>query len=213
MANSVELTQELGLEQNDLNKLLAGCGMSEEDYELEILQAAAHLKADNTADNYLHAWCLHIASTHGVELQPIHKAISGEGIETSDDLYHPLFILTCEKVAEGMDPVEAVKSELSDEAMEDDPVIEPSVPREVPDVIKRKVDPIVDLATENSINQVVQVLGELDENTNRYVNARIQMKANEIMQRPEVAALVQKLTANRITPGKPALLDATVVED
>lgn len=213
MANIAELTQELGIDDKQVSHLLNSCGMNEEDYELGVLQAVAKLRADKNADNYTHAWCLHIASSHGVDMQPIHKAIVAAGIETRDDLYHPLFVLTCEKVAGGIDPVEAVRSEMSDEAMDDDSFIEPSISYEMPEVIKRKVDPIIDLTTENTINQVVQALGELDESTTRYINARIQMKADEILQRPEVAALVQKLTANRITPGKPALLDATVVED
>ncbi|NJM68143.1 MAG: hypothetical protein HC851_21975, partial [Acaryochloris sp. RU_4_1] len=110
--NITDLTQELGLEQKDLEKLLAACGMSEDDYEIETLQTVAQLRADNAAETYTHGWCMHIAQTYGVDLKPIHKAIDAEGITTSDDLYHPLFTLVCEKVAEGMDPVDAVRAEL-----------------------------------------------------------------------------------------------------
>lgn len=213
MTNATDLTQELGIEQNDLDKLLRACGMSEDGYDLETLQGVLQLKAENMADTYTHGWCIYTAEMYQVDLKPIHKAIDAEGITTGDDLYHPLFTLVCEKVSEeGMDPVDVVKAEMR--GVEDEPLVESAIPRaDLPEVLKRKIDPIIDLATENTIHQVVQVLGELDESANRYVNARIQAKADEIMQRPEVAALVSKLTANQLTPGKQPLLKATVVEE
>ncbi|ABW32299.1 hypothetical protein [Acaryochloris marina] len=213
MTNATDLTQTLGIEQNDLDKLLRACGMSEDGYDLETLQGVLQLKAENNADTYTHGWCIYTSEMYQVDLKPIHKAISAEGIETGDDLYHPLFILVCERVSEeGVDPVDAVKAEMR--GVEEVPLVESAIPRaELPEVLKRKIDPIIDLATENTIHQVVQVLGELDESANRYVNARIQAKADEIMQRPEVAALVSKLTANQLTPGKQPLLKATVVEE
>ncbi|MGR3280671.1 hypothetical protein ACSYAD_37075, partial [Acaryochloris marina NIES-2412] len=69
-----------------------------------------------------------------------------------------------------MDPVDVVKAEMR--GVEDEPLVESAIPRaDLPEVLKRKIDPIIDLATENTIHQVVQVLGELDESANRYVNA------------------------------------------
>lgn len=113
MTSATELTQELGIEQNDLDKLLRACGMSEDGYDLETLQGVLQLKAENIADTYTHGWCIYTADTHQVDLKPIHKAISAEGIETGDDLYHPLFTLVCERVSEeNIDPVDAVKAEL-----------------------------------------------------------------------------------------------------
>ncbi|UJB72308.1 hypothetical protein HRE53_27315 (plasmid) [Acaryochloris sp. 'Moss Beach'] len=122
MTNATELTQTLGLEQNDLDKLLRACGMSEDGYDLEALQGVLQLKAENIADTYTHGWCIYTADTYKVDLKPIHKAISAEGIETGDDLYHPLFTLVCERVSEeGVDPIDAVKTELqgTDEVEED----------------------------------------------------------------------------------------------
>ncbi|NJM67626.1 MAG: hypothetical protein HC851_19125 [Acaryochloris sp. RU_4_1] len=112
MTNITDLTQELGIDDNQVSHLLVACGMSEDDYEIETLKVVAQLRADKSAETYTHGWCMHIAQTYGVDLKPIHKAIDAEGITTSDDLYHPLFTLVCEKVAEGMDPLEAVKAEL-----------------------------------------------------------------------------------------------------
>ena len=113
MTNATELTQTLGIEQNDLDKLLRACGMSEDGYDLETLQGVLQLKAENIADTYTHGWCIYTADTHQVDLKPIHKAITAEGIETGDDLYHPLFTLVCERVSEeSIDPVDAVKAEL-----------------------------------------------------------------------------------------------------
>lgn len=113
MTNATELTQELGLEQNDLDKLLRACGMSEDSYDLETLQGVLELRASNTADTYTHGWCIYTADTHQVDLKPIHKAIDAAGITTSNDLYHPLFTLVCERVSEeGIDPADAVKAEL-----------------------------------------------------------------------------------------------------
>lgn len=208
-----DLMQTLGMDDKQVGHLLRACGMSEDGYDLETLQGVVKLREDKTADTYTHGWCIYTAEMYQVDLKPIHKAISDEGIETGDDLYHPLFSLVCEKVSEeGMDPVDVVKAEMR--GVEDEPLVESAIPRsDLPEVLKRKIDPIIDLATENTINQVVQVLGELDESANRYVNARIQAKADEIMQRPEVAALVSKLTANQLTPGKQPLLKATVVEE
>lgn len=113
MTNATELTQTLGLEQNDLDKLLRACGMSEDGYDLETLQGVVKLREEKVADTYAHGWCIYTADTYKVDLKPIHKAISAEGIETGDDLYHPLFTLVCERVSEeGVDPVDAVKTEL-----------------------------------------------------------------------------------------------------
>lgn len=112
MTTMNDLMQTLGLDDKQVGHLLKACGTSEDNYDLETLQGVVKLRADKVADTYAHGWCMYTAGTYKVDLKPIHKAISDEGITTSDDLYHPLFSFVCEKVSEGMDPVDAVKAEL-----------------------------------------------------------------------------------------------------
>ncbi|MGR3277999.1 hypothetical protein ACSYAD_23150 [Acaryochloris marina NIES-2412] len=113
MTTMNDLMQTLGMDDKQVGHLLRACGVSEDSYDLETLQGVMKLREDKVADNYTHAWCLYTADTYKVDLKPIHKAIDAEGITTSDDLYHPLFALVCEKVSEeGIDPVDAVKAEL-----------------------------------------------------------------------------------------------------
>ena len=108
-----DLMQTLGMDDKQVGHLLRACGMSEDSYDLETLQGVVKLREDKTADTYTHGWCIYTAEMYQVDLKPIHKAISDEGIETGDDLYHPLFSLVCEKVfEEGMDPVDVVKAEM-----------------------------------------------------------------------------------------------------
>lgn len=108
-----DLMQTLGMDDKQVGHLLRACGMSEDGYDLETLQGVVKLREEKSADNYTHAWCIYTADTHQVDLKPIHKAITAEGIETGNDLYHPLFTLVCERVSEeSIDPVDAVKAEL-----------------------------------------------------------------------------------------------------
>lgn len=108
-----DLMQTLGMDDKQVGHLLRACGMSEDGYDLETLQGVVKLREEKSADNYTHAWCIYTADTYKVDLKPIHKAISAEGIETGDDLYHPLFTLVCERVSEeGVDPVDVVTAEM-----------------------------------------------------------------------------------------------------
>lgn len=113
MSTMNDLMQTLGMDDKQVGHLLRACGMSEDGYDLETLQGVVKLREDKVADTYTHGWCIYTADTHQVDLKPIHKAIDAAGITTSNDLYHPLFTLVCERVSEeGIDPVDAVKAEL-----------------------------------------------------------------------------------------------------
>lgn len=126
MSTMNDLMQTLGIDDKQVGHLLRACGMAEDSYDLETLQGVMKLREEKVADTYAHGWCLYTADTYKVDLKPIHKAITAEGIEISNDLYHSLFALVCEKVSEeGVDPVDAVKAELrGTDELEDEATIE-----------------------------------------------------------------------------------------
>ncbi|KAI9129014.1 hypothetical protein [Acaryochloris sp. CCMEE 5410] len=200
-----KLAEQLNLDAKKLSHLLAACGMTEELHDIEALKAVIAMRDSGEVTSNRQGYCLYLAQQHGVNAEEIHKAIEPTKIKTSDKDYLPLYINVCIRVAGGEAAVQAVESELSQsQSMEQG--IE-AIPLEIRELLDEKTTATIKATVLSSF----QRLEGLQSQVESYVDHRIKVSMDSIMEDPDVKAAAKRLIEGT-TPEKSPILEASLVE-
>lgn len=199
------LTKELNIDNKKLPHLLVACGMTEELHDIEALKAVIAMRDSGEVSSNRQGYCLYLAQQHGVNAEEIHKAIEPTNIKTSDKDYLPLYINVCIRVAGGETAVQAVESELSQSQSTEEGIA--SIPPEIRELLDEKTTATVKATVLSSFQKLEGLQGQVES----YVDHRIKVSMDSIMEDPDVKAAAARLIEGT-TPEKSHILEANLVE-
>lgn len=200
-----KLAEQLNIDAKKLPHLLAACGMTEELHDTEALKAVIAMRESGEVSSNRQGYCLYLAQQHGVNAEEIHKAIEPTKIKTSDTDYLPIYINICIRVAGGETAVQAVESELSESQSAEQGIED--IPPEIREFIDEKTAVTVKATVLGSLQKLEGLQGQVE----NYVDHRIQVSMDHIMEDPDVKAAAKRLIEGT-TPEKSPILEASLVE-
>lgn len=200
-----KLAEQLNIDAKKLPHLLVACGMSEDLHDLDALKAVIAMRDSGEVSSNRQGYCLYLAQQHGVNAEEIHKAIEPTKIKTSDKDYLPLYINVCIRVAGGETAAQAVESELSQSQPTEQGV--EAIPLEIRELLDEKTTATVKATVLSSFQRLEGLQGQVE----NYVDHRIKVSMDSIMEDPDVKAAAKRLIEGT-TPEKLHILEASLEE-
>ncbi|MGR3279440.1 hypothetical protein ACSYAD_30710 [Acaryochloris marina NIES-2412] len=200
-----KLAEQLNIDSKKLPHLLVACGMTEELHDIEALKAVIAMRDSGEVSSNRQGYCLYLAQQHGVNAEEIHKALEPTKIKTSDKDYLPLYINVCIRVAGGETAAQAVESELSQSQTTEQGV--EAIPLEIRELLDEKTTATVKATVLSSFQRLEGLQGQVE----NYVDHRIKVSMDSIMEDPDVKAAAKRLIEGT-TPEKLHILEASLEE-
>lgn len=200
-----KLAEQLNIDSKKLPHLLVACGMTEDLHDIEALKAVIAMRDSGEVSSNRQGYCLYLAQQHGVNAEEIHKAIEPTKIKTSDKDYLPLYINVCIRVAGGETAAQAVESELSQSQTTEQGV--EAIPLEIRELLDEKTTATVKATVLSSFQRLEGLQGQVE----NYVDHRIKVSMDSIMEDPDVKAAAKRLIEGT-TPEKLHILEASLEE-
>lgn len=202
------LAETLQIDPKKVSPLLVACGMTEENHDLEGLKAVVAMRAEKKVKTNREGYCLYLAEQYQVDAQDIHKGLEPTRVKTSDEGYLELYASVCARVAGGesiTDAVCAISNPTQDTPI--DTQGEEAIPPELREFIDEKTTATVKATVLGSLKKLEGLQGQVES----YVDHRIQVSMDGIMEDPDVKAATARLIEGT-TPEKSHTLEASLVD-
>ena len=200
-----KLAEQIGIDAKKLPHLLVACGMTEELHDIEALKAVIAMRDSGEVSTNRQGYCLYLAQQHGVIAEEIHKALEPTKIKTSDKDYLPFYINVCLRVAGGETVAQAVGSELAQSQATKQGI--EAIPLEIRELLDEKTTATVKATVLSSFQRLEGLQGQVE----NYVDHRIKVSMDSIMEDPDVKAAAKRLIEGT-TPEKLHILEASLEE-